>query len=345
METIWFLLLATALAAYVILDGFDLGVGLLSPWLAKTDAEKRQLYRSVGPVWDGNEVWLLASGGTMFLAFPKLLATGLSGFYLPIMLVLWLLLLRALSIELRHQLDDPMWTAVWDALFFVSSLLLVVLFGAALGNVLRGVAFDEQGRFFAPLWTTFLPEPPVGALDWFTLVIALEATIAIAQHGALWLEWRTDAEVSRRAGQLASRLFWAALAGAGVATLLSLSVQPRLLEGLSARPWVLACALPVSALLLVPFLRRRGQQRAAFLASCVHIGGLLFAAALSLYPWLLPATHAGAGLTITSAKAADYSLRVGLYWWLPALLLVLVCQRFVYGQLPAKFSIDDDVPH
>jgi cytochrome bd ubiquinol oxidase subunit II len=345
METIWFLLLAGALAAYVILDGFDLGVGLLSPLVAKTDGEKRQLYRSVGPVWDGNEVWLLASGGTMFLAFPKLLATGLSGFYLPIMLVLWLLLLRALSIELRHQLHDAMWASLWDALFFVSSLLLVVLFGAALGNVLRGVAFDDQGWFFAPLWTTFSPKPPVGALDWFTVTIALEATIVIAQHGALWLEWRTDGDVSRRAGQVGARLFWAAVLGAVLATALSLSIQPRLLAGLSDRPWVLVCALPVSAVLLVPVLRKHGRGKAAFLASCVHIAGLLLAAALSLYPWLLPATKPGAGLTVESARAADYSLRVGLYWWLPALCLVLVCQRFVYRQLPAKFSIEDDAQH
>src|SRR5687768_13485680 len=145
METIWFLLLTGVLTAYVILDGFDLGVGMLSYLVAKSEPEKRQLYRSVGPVWDGNEVWLLALGGAMFLAFPRLLAAGLSGFYLPIMLVLWLLLFRALSIELRHQLHDSMWAALWDALFFASSSLLVVLFGAALGNVLRGVSFDAEG--------------------------------------------------------------------------------------------------------------------------------------------------------------------------------------------------------
>jgi cytochrome d ubiquinol oxidase subunit II len=345
METIWFLLLAGALTAYSVLDGFDLGVGILSPFVAKTDAEKRQLYRSVGPVWDGNEVWLLASGGTMFLAFPKLLATGLSGFYLPIMLVLWLLFVRALSIELRHQLDDAMWTSLWDALFFVSSLLLVVLFGAALGNVLRGVTFDGEGRFFAPLWTTFSPEAPVGALDWYTVAIALEATVVIAHHGALWLEWRTDGETSLRAGRLGARLFWVSALGALLATALSLAVQPRLLTGLSERPWVLACALPIGAIVLIPGLRKRGQSKAAFLASCTHIAGLLLAAALSLYPWLLPATDAGAGLTIENAKTADYSLRVGLWWWLPALALVLFCQRFVYAQLPSKFSIADDVHH
>ncbi|HSC88312.1 MAG TPA: cytochrome d ubiquinol oxidase subunit II, partial [Polyangiaceae bacterium] len=202
MDTVWFLLLSVTLATYVVLDGFDLGVGLLSPWVARSDAERRQLYRSIGPVWDGNEVWLLAAGGTMFLAFPRLLATGLSGFYLPIMLVLWLLLFRALSIELRHQLHDPMWTALWDALFFGSSALLVVLFGAALGNVVRGVSFGPDGLFFAPLWTHFQPRAPIGALDWYTVPVALEAVAVIALHGALWLEWRTDEAVRERAGAL-----------------------------------------------------------------------------------------------------------------------------------------------
>ncbi len=345
METVWFVLLSGALAAYVILDGFDLGVGMLSPWVAKSDAEKRQLYRSVGPVWDGNEVWLLASGGTMFLAFPKLLATGLSGFYLPIMLVLWLLLFRALSIELRHQLEDGMWTALWDALFFASSLLLIVLFGAALGNVVRGVTFDEKGFFFAPLWTNFSPSAPVGALDWFTVPVAVEAVVVLALHGSLWLEWRTDEEVARRAGLLADRLFWAALVGAALVTALALYVQPRLLAGLSQRPWVLGCALPVSALILLPTLRKRGRPGVAFAASSIHIAGLLLAAALSLYPWMLPGTAPGSGLTVESARAADYSLRVGLCWWLPALALVVFCQRYVYGRLPGKFSIKDDVGH
>jgi cytochrome d ubiquinol oxidase subunit II len=281
----------------------------------------------------------------MFLAFPKLLAIGLSGFYLPIMLVLWLLLVRALSIELRHQLHDSMWTALWDALFFTSSLLLVVLFGAALGNVLRGVSYGPDGHFFAPLWTTFSPVAPVGALDWFTLVIALESVVVLAHHSALWLEWRTDEQVERRALALANRLFWLAVVGAGVATALSLYVQPRLLAGLAQRPWVFACVLPVSALLLVPTLRKRGRKGAAFVASSVHIGGLLLAAALSLYPWMLPGTEAGSGLTVETAKAADYSLMVGLCWWLPALGLVLFCQRYVYRQMPAKFSLRDDVSH
>jgi len=345
MEAIWFALVTCSLGAYVVLDGFDLGVGLLSPFVAKTDAEKRQLIRCVGPVWDGNEVWLLATGGTLFLAFPKLLGAAFSGFYLPLMLLLWLLLFRALSIELRHQVHDAMWTTLWDALFFLASTLIVVLLGAALGNVVRGVHLDGAGQFFAPLWTTFRPVPPIGALDWFTIIIAAEAIAVIALHGALWLEWRTDGEVARRAGMLARRLVWAAALGAALATLLAFSLQPRLALGLQGRPWIAVCALPIFAVLSIPSLRKRGRHRAAFFASSLHILGLLSAAALSLYPWMLPGMTPGTGWTAQTARASDASLTAGLAWWLPAVCLVLFCQRYVYSQLPQKFRIADDAPH
>lgn len=345
MEAIWFVLVSCTLTAYVVLDGFDLGVGLLSPFVAKSEAEKRQVIRSIGPVWDGNEVWLLAAGGTLLFAFPKVLAAGFSGFYLPLMLVLWLLLFRALSIELRHQLHDPLWTALWDALFFASSALLIIVLGAALGNVLRGVTLDDSGQFFAPLWTSFRPTAPVGALDWFTLAIALEAMVVLAFHASLWLEWRTDEQVAKRAGALGRVLFWGALGGALGVTALALAEQPRLIAGLQARPWVLSCAVPASAIALVPWLRKRGKPGAAFLASSSHIAGLLLAASSSLYPWMLPGTTAGTGWTAQSARSSPYSLEVGLYWWLPALFLVLACQRYVYGRLPDKFRVRDEAPH
>lgn len=345
MEIIWFALLALVLSTYVVLDGFDLGAGMLHLFVAKTEKERQQVLRSIGPVWDGNEVWLLASGGTMFLAFPHLLATALSGFYLPIMLVLWLLFFRGLSIELRHQVHDRMWTALWDALLFLSSGLLIILLGAALGNVVRGVTFEPEGHFFAPLWTHFGVEAPVGALDWYTILVALEAVVVLGLHGALWLGWRTDAEVQERAATLAGRLWWGALGGALVCTAASLFVQPRLLENIGARPSVWIAVAPASALLAIPWLLRHGRRRHAFFASALHIYGLLGAAALSLYPWLLPGTNPETGLTVESAKTGAYSLGIGLVWWLPGMLLVLICQRFVYTRMPEVFSINDDVEH
>src|SRR3954470_12023694 len=139
METLWFILVALMLTAYVVLDGFDLGVGILSPWVAKTPDERRLVQRTIGPVWDGNEVWLLAAGGALFFAFPLLYASSFSGFYLPLMMVLWLLMLRGIRIELRAHMDNPVWRGFFDAVFCGSSALLTIFFGAALGNVVRGV--------------------------------------------------------------------------------------------------------------------------------------------------------------------------------------------------------------
>src|SRR2546422_707056 len=143
------------IAAYVVLDGFDLGAGIVHLVVARTDAERRLVLRSIGPFWDGNEVWLLAAGGTLFFAFPALYASSFSGFYLPLMIVLWLLILRGIAIEFRGHVDSPTWKPLWDAVFSLSSALLAIFYGAALGNVLRGVPLDAAGEFFEPLWTAF----------------------------------------------------------------------------------------------------------------------------------------------------------------------------------------------
>src|SRR5512135_1849555 len=155
MATLWFCLVAFMLAMYVVLDGFDLGVGTIAPLVAKGEEERELLVRSIGPVWDGNEVWLLAAGGTLYFAFPDLYASSFSGFYLPLMIVLWLLILRGISIEFRHHIDDAVWKPFWYGGFVLSSSLLAIFFGAALGNVIRGVPLDADGRFFLPLWTDF----------------------------------------------------------------------------------------------------------------------------------------------------------------------------------------------
>ena len=151
METLWFYIVAGMMAVYVVLDGFDLGAGILHLFVARKDSERRTVLQSIGPVWDGNEVWLLASGGAMVLAFPKLYASGFSGFYLPLMMVLWLLILRAISIEFRSHLDNPIWRPLWDTVFSGSSLLLAIFLGAAFGNVIRGVPLNADGYFFTPL--------------------------------------------------------------------------------------------------------------------------------------------------------------------------------------------------
>ena len=150
METLWFMIVAVMVAAYVVLDGFDIGAGAIYLGAGKTTEERRKILRAIGPVWDGNEVWLLAAGGTLYFAFPLLYASSFSGFYLPLMMVLWLLMLRGIGIELRAHMENPVWVGFFDLIFCVSSVLLAIFFGAALGNVVRGVPLGADGYFFEP---------------------------------------------------------------------------------------------------------------------------------------------------------------------------------------------------
>src|ERR1700756_2417721 len=168
METIWFWLVAFMIAAYVVLDGFDLGAGILHLLIARTEPERQVVLRAIGPVWDGNEVWLIAGGGTLYFAFPLLYASSFSGFYLPLNIVLWLLILRGLGIEFRSHLDNEVWRSLFDGFFAISSALLAIFFGAALGNVVRGVRLGTDHFFFEPLWTNFGTGADTGILDWYT---------------------------------------------------------------------------------------------------------------------------------------------------------------------------------
>src|ERR1700674_6031934 len=211
METIWFCLIALMIAMYVLLDGFDLGAGAIHLLVAKTNEEKRQVLASIGPVWDANEVWLIAAGGTLFFAFPVLYASSFSGFYLPLMMVLWLLILRGISVEFRSHIAGGVWSPFWDLTFCLSSALLAIFFGAALGNVVRGVPLDAQGYFFEPLWTDFRFGGSAGILDWYTILIGVAAYLALAMHGSLWVAYKCEAEIAERARRIAMLGFWAVL--------------------------------------------------------------------------------------------------------------------------------------
>src|SRR5580693_8157424 len=173
MPTIWFMIVAVMVAMYVLLDGFDIGAGAVHLFIAKNDAERRTILRAIGPVWDGNEVWLLAAGGTLYFAFPLLYASSFSGFYLPLTMVLWLLMLRGIGIEFRSHIDSRLWQDFFDVIFSGSSILLAVFFGAALGNVVRGVPLDSTGYFFEPLWTNFRLGDETGILDWYTVLVGI----------------------------------------------------------------------------------------------------------------------------------------------------------------------------
>lgn len=337
MATLWFALVAIMLAAYVVFDGFDLGAGALHLLVAKTDAERKQVLATIGPVWDGNEVWLLAAGGTLYFAFPPLYASGFSGFYLPLMMVLWLLILRGISIEFRSHLDAPVWAPLWDVVFSVSSLLLAVFFGAALGNVVRGVPLDEHGRFFEPLWTDFQVGAQNGILDWYTVLIGVAAVLALSMHGALWLVLKTDGPVRNRSLALAGRIWWALSAATLVITVVTFRVQPLVPKSLGDRPWGLV--FPVLALAGLAGMRffLGTREVKAFLASCTYLVGMLTSVVFGVYPMVLPSsTNPEYSLTIYNAAAPVYGLRVGLVWWVIGMVLVTGYFVFTYRHFAGK---------
>src|SRR3977135_3288981 len=236
MASLWFWIIAAMIATYVVLDGFDLGAGAIYLIAAKTNDERRRVLRAIGPVWDGNEVWLIAAGGTLYFAFPVLYASGLSGFYLPLMIVLWLLILRGGSVEFRNHIKSAVGDPLWDFLFCASSLLLAVFFGAALGNVVRGVPLDASGYFFEPLWTNFRLGEETGLLDWYTILVGVLALLALAMHGALWVHMKTSGAVSSRAGKLAGQAWWGVVVLTALVTVVTFRVQAQLKENFTTWP-------------------------------------------------------------------------------------------------------------
>jgi len=342
MPTVWFCLVAVMLAGYVILDGFDIGVGILHLFIAKNDSERRSVLASIGPVWDGNEVWLLAAGGTLYFAFPALYASSFSGFYLALMIVLWLLILRGISIEFRNHVAHEMWQSFWDVVFAGASILLAIFYGAALGNVVRGVPVGSDGYFFLPLWTNLQPGSEPGLIDWYTVLIGVTALVALTIHGALWIALKTAGDLRVRCHGVVKRFLFVLLPLVILTSAASFSIQPLLLRSFEDRPWgIIFPALSAAGFIGVAIFIRSQRDQAAFLSSCAFVLGLLTSVAMGLYPNLLPSNGvADRGLTITNVSAADYGLRVGLFWFVPGFILALGYSGFVYRHFAGKVTVE-----
>jgi cytochrome d ubiquinol oxidase subunit II len=347
MGSIWFCLVAVMLAGYVVLDGFDLGAGILHLWVARNDAERRIVIRSIGPVWDGNEVWLLAGGGTLYFAFPALYAAGFSGFYLPLMMVLWLLITRGISLEFRSHVGGWIWSAFWDASFGFASILLAVFYGAALGNVVRGVPLDAKGRFFEPLWTNFIPKGQTGILDWYTILVGVVALAGLTLHGATWLAFKTEDALNERARRCASFVWWLVVLLTIVITITSFGLLPELLSNFRKHPWGLIFpTVAIAGLLGTRWFLHLKSDGMAFGASCAYLVGMLTSVAFSLYPNVLPAsTVRDYGLTVSNAKAADYGLKVGLIWWVIGMALATTYTIFTYRSFAGKIETAESKEH
>ncbi|MGA8869083.1 MAG: cytochrome d ubiquinol oxidase subunit II [Candidatus Sulfotelmatobacter sp.] len=344
METLWFMIVAVMVAAYVVLDGFDLGAGAIYLGAAKTADERRKILRAIGPVWDGNEVWLLAAGGTLYFAFPLLYASSFSGFYLPLMMVLWLLMLRGVGIELRAHMENPVWRGFFDVVFCVSSILLAIFFGAALGNVVRGVPLAADEYFFEPLWTNFKVGVDTGILDWYTVLTGVIALVTLTAHGALYVAVKTDGDLNQRCRKVALIAWPIQLALTIVGLVATIHVRPAVLDNYQNHAIGYLIPVIVFASLAVMILAaRKGQDKIAFVGSAVYIVGMLVGAAFALYPVVLPATtDAAYNLTIYNTAAGHHGLLVGLTWWIPGMILALGYFTFVYRMFRGKVQLEGE---
>jgi len=344
METFWFIALAFMLTMYVVLDGFDLGAGVIHLFTAKTDNDRRTVLNAIGPVWDGNEVWLLAAGGILFFAFPKLYASSFSGFYLPLMIVLWLLIGRAIGIELRKHIDNPLWKSFWDVIFSFSSLLLAIFFGAAMGNVIRGVPLQADGYFFEPLWTTFTVVPDAGILDWFTVLMGLVSLFVLTAHGANYISMKTHDELQLKSRKFSSFANWGVLITSVLALISVSAIKPDVWKNYSQHVW--GYLFPLLGLLGMAgmiYYRLKPNDTKAFLSSSMFIIGMLASTAFGLFPNVLPAsTNPNYSLTVYNTKAGEHGLQVGLMWWIIGIILTIGYFIYLFYSFRGKIRVTEE---
>ncbi len=344
METLWFMIVAVMVAAYVVLDGFDLGAGAIYLGAARTSDERRKILRAIGPVWDGNEVWLLAAGGTLYFAFPLLYASSFSGFYLPLMMVLWLLMLRGIGIELRAHMEHPVWMGFFDLIFCVSSVLLAIFFGAALGNVVRGVPLGADGYFFEPLWTNFRVGANTGILDWYTILTGVIALVTLTAHGALYIAVKTEDDLGHRARTVALWAWPLQLVLTIVGLVATTYIRPTVLD--NYKQHAIGYFIPVvvfGSLSLMIYAIRKGQDKLAFVGSALYIVGMLVGAAFALYPVVLPSSSNPAyNLTIYNTAAGRHGLTVGFTWWAIGMVLALGYFTLLFRMFRGKVRLEGE---
>ncbi len=343
MASLWFWIVAAMITTYVVLDGFDLGAGVIYLVAAKTNDERRRVLRAIGPVWDGNEVWLLAAGGTLYFAFPQLYASSFSGFYLPLMVVLWLLILRGIGIEFRAHIENQVWQNFFDVVFSVSSTLLAVFFGAALGNVVRGVPLDASGYFFEPLWTNFKLGPQTGILDWYTILIGVLALVTLSAHGSYYVALKTDEDLGRRARGFALLCWPMQFFLTLTALVATYFIRPGIMENYGTyKIGLLVPIVVVSTLGLMLWANPKGKEKLAFVASSLYIAAMLVGAAFALYPVVLPARDSQYNLTIYNTAAGTHGLTVGLVWWTFSVVIAAAYFVFLYRMFRGKVQLGEE---
>lgn len=337
MELFWYITIAIVLSVFFVLDGYDFGTGIIHLFLAKQEKDKQVIAKAAGLFWDFNEVWLVAGGGLLFMAFPTYYASVFSGFYLPLIIVLWLTVFRAIGLEFRSQFKYQMWKDIWDKAFGISSLLLALFFGTALGNIIRGVnlggvengiSIYEKHYFFLPLWNgSFSPlhENP-GVIDWFTLIIGIIAVVTLAIHGANWILVKTNSSINT---QLKSIIFKLNIA-LFILTVFSLIVwyfiNPNALDNFADKPYLIGFPILYLIGLTGSFFIKRIKKdvHGLYLSSLLIIGGITSSLA-SMFPIILPSTNqVNESLTIYNTAASEYGLSVALGWGIIGIILIVV---------------------
>jgi cytochrome bd ubiquinol oxidase subunit II len=344
MIATWYALVGFMLIIYVALDGRNFGAGMLHWLVARTPQERRQVIAAIGPLWSWHEVWLVGFGGTLLAVFPKLLASAFAGYYLALFLILWCLILRGISLEVGGHFNDHMWQGFWDFVFVLANTLLAILFGAAAGNLARGVPLASDGTFAMAFFTDFTPWGHVGLLDWYTVSVAIVAAFILAAHGATYLTLKTTGPVHDRSASYARVLWAAAAALLLVISVESAVVRPDLLGHAIFNPvwWLGLLLVCAAAIMLVSGLAARREMR-SFIGSNLLLAGLLATGAAALFPVVLYSTLAPENsLSAYDVAAGPNSLTYAAIWWPIACALAASYFVFISRRYAGKVSVKQD---
>jgi len=333
LQNTWFFLWGLLWAVYFISDGFDLGAGSLLPFIAKNEDEKRIIYNSMGPLWDGNEVWLLTAGGVTFAAFPKVYSVMFSSLYSALMLILFALIIRGVSFEFRHQIESPNWKKIWDFCMFIGSLLPAILFGAAFANIFRGLPIDQQGVYHGTLFTLLNPYGLLGGILFLLFFLV---------HGAIWLAIKSEGDLHERAKAVASRL-WIVLLAAAVGFLIASYSATKLYDNYLANPALfIVILLTVAALLGIRFFLAKGALWKAWFSSAVTIIGATFYGVIGLFPNMFPSNMDPAfNLSAHNASSSPMTLKIMLVVACIFVPIVLIYQIWAYNLFKGKVGEGD----
>lgn len=344
MIATWYGIAGFMLIIYLALDGRNFGAGMLHWFVAKTPQERRQVIAAIGPLWSWHEVWLVGFGGTLLAVFPKLLASAFAGYYLALFLILWCLILRGISLEVGGHINDQMWQGFWDFVFVIANTLLAVLFGAAAGNLARGVPLDSNGTFSMAFFTDFTPWGYVGLLDWYTISIAIFAALIIGAHGATYLTLKTEGPVHDRSVSYARVLWTAVVPMLLVISIESAFVRPDLLGHAIQNPswWLGLLVVCAAAITLITGLSTRNELW-AFIGSNLLIAGLLATGSAAIFPIVLHSTLAPEySLSVYDVVAGPKSLEYAAIWWPISFALAAAYFVFVSRRYAGKVSVKQD---